>query len=348
MKLVRAPELQKFAADVFKACGAPNDQASIIAEHLVNANLLGFDSHGVVRIPMYLGWVRDGVLQPGGPITIKRESPSTAVLDCGWNFGQVGALRATELAIAKARTANVAVIATQRCGHAGRMGTYTEMAAEQGFVALSFCNSWKGGHFVPPWGGTQGRLATNPISYAAPCDGNTIVGDFSTAEAAEGVLRIYRNQGKRLPAGWILDAQGNPSQDPNDFYGPPRGAILPFGGEKGYRGFALGLLVEIMAGVLSGNNRIAQQDGNGFCLLVINVASFQEMTDFNSLISDTRNYIKSSPAQSGAEVLMPGEPDKRKRETRLQEGIPIDENTWSSILEAAQTVGVGWTPSKVV
>jgi len=345
MPLIPSEELLSFTTRVFAACGAPHEQAAIIADHLVTANLLGFDSHGVVRIPMYLGWVREGTLQPGAPMEIKHDRGTTAILDCGWNFGQVGGLRATELAIEKSQKHGIAVVATNRCGHSGRLGTYTQLVAERGHIGLAFCNSWKGGHFVPPWGGTKGRLATNPLSYAVPCDGqDPIIADFSTAETAEGVLRIYRNQGKPLPPGWILDADGKPSQDPMDFYGPPQGAILPFGGEKGYRGFALGLLVEVMAGVLTGNNRLAKQDGNGLCLIVINVSSFQSASDFGDLMTSTQEYIKSSPPRNGCEVLLPGEPDRRIQEKRRREGIPIDENSWHSILDAAAQVGVVETP----
>lgn len=342
MPLLSASQLQSFTTQTFSAAGCPASEAQIVAEHLVAANLLGFDSHGVIRIPLYLQWVREGVLKPGAPISTARESETTAIVDCGWNFGQIGALRAIGIAIEKASNSHIAAVATNRCGHSGRLGTYTEMAAERGFVALAFCNSWRGGHFVPPWGGSHGRMATNPMSYAVPCNGTTIVSDFSTAETAEGVIRIYKNQGKPLPGGWIVDADGNATVDPNAFYGPPRGAILPFGGDKGYRGFALGLLVEILAGVLAGGNRLADQDGNGLCFLVINPSAFQSANDFNALMRDTHDYIKSSPPRDGCEVLLPGEPDRRVREKRLCEGIPVDENTWTAILTAADTVGVSW------
>jgi uncharacterized oxidoreductase len=157
------------------------------------------------------------------------------------------------------------------------------------------------------------------------------VADFSVAETAEGVVRVYRNEGKTLPSGWILDADGNPSQDPNDFYGPPR---LPFGGEKGYRGFALGLLVEVMAGLLAGNNRLANQDGNGLCFVVMKVSAFHKSaTDFVNLVTETSDYVKS---RNECEVLLPGEPEQRIRAKRLREGIPVDNNTWNSILAAAE------------
>lgn len=215
--------LGDLTAQVFEGCGSPAEEARIIADHLVMASLMGYDSHGIIRIPLYVGWAQEGLARPGALITVVKETEAIAVADCGWNFGQVGAARATELAMEKARKAGIACVVTKCCCHAGRIGTYTEMAADHGFLAIAVCNAAKNGHFVPPWGGREGRLATNPISFAVPSDasGPIILSDFSTAETSEGFLQVYRNCGQPLPDGWIVDAQGRPSNDPNDFYGPP-------------------------------------------------------------------------------------------------------------------------------
>ena len=246
MPILNAEELMPFTQQVFEACGSPPPEAALVADHLVSSSLLGVDSHGVMRIPQYVRDVRGGTIQPGAPITVPKTDHATAVIDCGWNFGQVGATRAMEMAIDKARQYHAACVVTQRCGHAGRLGAYMEIAAREGFVALGVCNSPRHGHFVLPWGGRQARLATNPMSFAIPTkSGDPILADFSTAAAPEGKIRVFRDQRRRLPEGWIVDAQGKPSTNPADFYGPPMGAILPFGRETGYRGFALSLLVEV-------------------------------------------------------------------------------------------------------
>jgi len=330
---------------VFEASGAPPQEAAMVAGHLVTANLMGYDTHGIIRLPQYVEDVRKGVIRPGAPITIAKETETTALLDCGWNFGQVGALRAVECAIEKARRSYTATVVARHCNHVGRLGAYTSHAAEHGFLALGVCNSPRHGHFVVPWGGREARLATNPLSFAVPSkSGPVILADFSTAEAAEGSLRLYRNQHRPLPDGWIRDAQGRPSNNPDDFYGPPRGSINPFGGARGYRGFALSLLVEILGGLLGGSPITMHQPGNGFGLIVLNIEAFLPAADFDRMIDDLREYIKSSPPAPGFdEVCLPGEPDFRKHQQRSRDGIPIDETTWSQVVEAAAAAGVTWT-----
>src|SRR5262249_51697384 len=146
----------------------------------------------------------------------------------------------------------VACVTTRRCNHVSRLGAYVQQAAGRGLVALATCNAPVGGHFVVPWGGTQGRLGTNPFAYAAPTGGDPVVADFATSVAPEGKVRWYRNSGLPLPDGWVQDAEGHPSNDPRAFYGPPRGGLLPLGGPAGHKGFALSLLVEILGSALAG------------------------------------------------------------------------------------------------
>ncbi|MSO21816.1 MAG: Ldh family oxidoreductase [Acidobacteria bacterium] len=341
-----AKRVKRFCESVFVACGSPADEATLISEHLVSANLMGFDSHGIIRICQYLADVKKGRIVPGAPVTIASETDNTALLDCGWNFGQVGGFRALQRAIEKAQTHHISMVVTRRCGHAGRLGAYTQAAAEQGFIALGFCNSPPGdGHFVVPWGGREGRLSTNPISFAIPCGNEVpILSDFSTAQTPEGKLRLYLNQKKPLPPGWIVDAQGNPSTDPADFYGPPRGAILPFGGELGYRGFALGLLVEALGGLLAGTSAVKPLPGNGLGLIVIKVSAFLPQAEFAALTEELRTYVKSCPPSAGhQEVMLPGEPDFRVFDDRTINGIPVDEQTWEQICRCTEPIGVRWS-----
>jgi hydroxycarboxylate dehydrogenase B len=342
--LLKADPLRKVTAKVFQACGAPAEEAMVVADHLVTANLMGLDSHGVMRIPQYLDDVRRGVICPGSPIKLVKETETTAIVECGWNFGQVGGVAAMKVATSKAQQFQTAIVVARFCNHAGRLGAYTQMAAEKGFMAVAFCNSPRHGHFVLPWGGRKARLATNPISFAVPSNsGDPILADFSTAESSEGKIRLYRNQGNPLPNGWIVDAEGHASTDPSDFYGPPEGAILPFGGVKGYRGFALSLLVEILGGLLGGSRITVDQPGNGLAFLVINISAFQDPQGFVSLIHELQDYMKSSPPAEGFdEVILPGELDFKTKKIRLRDGIPIDEDTWQQISSSANLVGVAW------
>lgn len=337
----RDPLLQ-FSSQVFEAAGAPPNEAAAVAGHLVTASVLGYDTHGVMRIPQYLEDVRKGTIRPGAPVTVVQETGATAVVDAGWNFGQVGGLFAIDVAIAKAREFHTATVVATKSNHAGRLGAYTTRAAEQGFLAIGFCNSPIHGHFVTPWGGREGRLATNPISYAVPSgNGHPIVADFSTAEASEGAIRLHRNQGKQLPDGWIVDSHGQPSNEPADFYGPPLGAILPFGGPRGYRGFALSILVEVLGGLMGGSPVSKRQPGNGLGFIVVDVSAFVGPEEFAPMMRELSEYIKSAaPAPGFNEVFLPGELDQRRRQERLRDGIPIDDNTWQQIEAAAAAVGV--------
>ena len=168
-----------------------------------------------------------------------------------------------------------------------------------------------------------------------------MLADFATAETTEGALRLYRNLNKPLPAGWIVDAQGQPSTNAADFYGPPKGAILPFGGARGYRGFALSLLVEIMGGLLGGSPMVKDQAGNGLAFIVIDPAAFLAPEHFDAMMQELRGYVKSSPAAPGSsEVLLPGEPEARRIDERRKNGIPLDDTTWEQIRHAAATVGI--------
>jgi hydroxycarboxylate dehydrogenase B len=342
MATFNADRLMQISKAVFEACGAPASDAAIVAEHLVNSNLCGVDSHGVIRVPQYVQEIREGSIVVGAPLEIRQETETTAIVDGGWNFGMVVAHRAMEIAIEKARRYRTACVVTQRCGHAGRLGSYCEFAAEKGFFSFGVCNSPIHGHFVLPFGGREPRLATNPIAFGFPSSfGHPLIADFSTAATPEGKLRVYRDQGKPLPPDWILDHQGRPSTNANDFYGPPRGAILPFGGSAGYRSYALSLLVEILGGTLAGLRITKDQPGNGVSFIVVDVSAFMPREQFDDAMNELRDYMKSSaPAEGVREVMIPGEPEWRTRQERQKSGIELPDATWKEILRAAESLGV--------
>ncbi len=330
-------ELARIGTALFEAAGACTLEARTQADALVQSSLMGHDSHGVLRIPEYLKDIEVGTLKPGASIELSRTSPTTAIVDCGYNFGAVGGAQAMAAAVEIAREQRTACVVTRRCSHVGRLGAYVQTAADAGLIAIATCNSPIYGHFVLPWGGREGRLATNPIAYGVPTSGDPIVADFSTSVAPEGKIRFYRNEGKDVPEGWILDADGNATTDPRQFYGPPRGGILPLGGAAGHKGFALGLLVEILGSALAG---VAPNDrtvlGNGVCLLVTDPSAFCPLEQFRRWVDQTILYMKSSPPVPGVEeVLVPGELEFRTMRRRVSEGIPVDEPTWKAIQQHA-------------
>jgi uncharacterized oxidoreductase len=306
---------------------------------------VALDSHGIVRIPQYVGWTRQGPLKPGGRISIVKEQGAMAILDCGSNFGQVGGLRAMEVAITKAKEYKVACVVAIHCCHVGRLGYFTHMAAEAGMFALAFVNSPTGpkAHGVVPYGGLEGRITPNPLSYAAPGPERPIVADMALTTTSGGKVVVYRNRGRQLPEGWIIDAAGNPSTDPNDLFRKPQGWILPLGGNVGYKGFAFLLLSEMLAGTLAGN--VITDDlpigFNGVCFMVLDISAFLPVERFREAIGVMTAYMKSAPPAPGfEEVLMPGEIDFRIMAERQANGIPIDPVTWQSILDVAEELQV--------
>jgi hydroxycarboxylate dehydrogenase B len=304
--------------------------------------LMGHDSHGVIRIPEYLGFVADGSIKVGATHIVERTGPTTAVVDCAHGFGAAGAEKAIRVGIDIAAENGTACVTTRCCNHVGRLGAWVTLAADAGLIGLATCNSPVTGHYVLPWGGRDGRLATNPIAYAIPTGGLPVVADFSTSIVAEGKVRFYRNQGKPVPDGWIVDAEGKPTNDPSAFYGPPRGGILPLGATAGHKGFALSFLVDVLGSVLAG---FSTQDptlfGNGVCFIVVDPARFCPLEVFRQRASEMVAYIKSSrPAPGFKEVLVPGELEFRTMSQRQKDGIPIDPATIAAMVEHGARLGV--------
>lgn len=341
-QLYCAPSVLQLGVALFTAAGAHDTDAVIAAEALVISSLMGHDSHGALRIPEYLDAMAEGVIVPDARQTVERTGPATAIVDCGNGFGAVGARQAVEVAMEIARKQRTACVVPRRINHIGRVGAWVQLAADHGFIALATCSSPLHGHYVLPWGGREGRLATNPIAYAVPTGGDPIVADFSTSVAPEGKIRFCRNQGKPVPDGWIVDAEGRPTNDPNKFYGPPRGGMLTLGGLAGHKGFALSLLVQLLGSALAGVSVVDPTVmGNGVCLILIDPSAFCPLAEFRRLIDETIAYVKSSPPAPGfTEVLVPGELEFRTLRRREREGIPVDPATREAMARHGARLGI--------
>ncbi len=344
MKTFPADYLRQIGIQLFVAYGAPPEEAEILVENLVEASLMGLESHGVTRFIHYMDDIARGKIKPGAPIRIVTETPTTAIVDCGFNFGPVAGARMVDIVCEKARSANLACVVSQNCHHVSRLGSYVQKIAERDLVGIAWANSSKHGHFVVPFGGREGRLATNPIAYAVPTlKGHPIVLDMATSMISEGKIRVLMHAGRPIPDGCLLNAEGEPTNDPEEWYGPPKGTILPFGSPAlGYKGFGLSLFVEIMAGILAGNSTSTDLPYvNGLCLVAINPEAFCGLLRFKELVSEMSTYMVATPIASGfAEVVMPGELDFRTYERRKVEGIPLPEVTWSQIQAGAHRVGI--------
>jgi hydroxycarboxylate dehydrogenase B len=327
-----------------EAAGCPPDEALTIGDALSDANLAGHDSHGLIRVEQYVKMVRTGEIVPGAPTTVLQETPSMAVLDGGWNFGQVVGRRAVELAMRKAREGGTGTVSVRNANHLGRLGAYPMVAAEAGMLCLATVNNNKRGNLVAPFGGSDGRLATNPIAFACPGPERPILVDITTSVVAEGKVRILKNAGKRAPEGWLMDNQGRPTTDPNDLYTEPRGAILPFGGPVAHKGFALAIMVDILSGALSGSGCSQGSTGrlgNAMFFFVAEIERFGPRLDFDEQVKALVDHVRASPPAPGFnEIIIPGEPELRQAERRRREGMDVDDETWRQFTACAASLGV--------
>lgn len=347
MRLFSADYLRKFGTDFFAACGAPVAEAAQVADHLVESNLMGYDTHGIVRCVEYETCVGDGRIKPGASMSILKETPTTAIVDGGLNFGQVSANWIVDIACDKAKACGIASVVSQNCCHIGRLGSYVQNIAERGMFGLMACNGRQRLHMMAPWGGRDPRLGTNPIAFGAPTKGWPVVMDFSTCVIPEGKVRLALFQGKQLPEDCIQDGEGRPTTDPARFYTPDQcrivGTILPLGAPRfGHKGYGLAMMVEIMGAILSGEDASVDHNrSNGISLIVIDPDAFCGQSLFANLVDRFCQYQMSSrPAEGFTEVVVPGVYDFRTRERRLAEGIPIDDGVWSEIQRSAAKVGL--------
>lgn len=338
MPTVQPDELERISTELLIGAGVPEDEALIVARNLVSANLQGHDSHGVMRLPQYLAAIEKGSITPGAPIEVIAETPAIAMLDGNWGFGQVVGLRATEIAIEKARVSGLAAVAVRRSKHVGGLCDYVALIAEAGMIGLMFVNGHGGGSYMPPWGGADARLCTNPMAAGFPTGGAPIVLDISTTAVAEGKVRTYRIRGEQVPDNWLVDSDGRPTNDPNVLYEKPSGAILPLGGNVGYKGFGLGMMVDLLAGGLSGAGTSGEGSGGGnaFTIMAIDPGPFVGDDQFRGSADTLIEWVKSSrPAPGFYEILVPGEIERREAERR-RDGIPVDDETWEKIAEARE------------
>lgn len=337
--------LETIVARIFERSEAPSSHAERVANHLVESNILGHDSHGVLRVPQYCLAIENGELVPDARPKIERESESGAVLDGCLGFGQVAAAEAMSLALEKARRSGIAAITLRNCYHSGRLGAYSQMAAEAGFIGIVMVNAGGGGQSVTPFGGTARRLATNPFSIAAPSGGKfPIVLDIATSMAPEGKVRDYALRGARLPEGWIIDSKGRPSCDPQDFYGPPVGSLLPLGGPAGHKGFGIALMIDILAGALSGAGCCRDADlpaRDGLLLIALDIEQFTDRAVFHQHVSELVAHVKSCPVAPGfGGVYVPGELEYREAQQRRQSGITLEGKIWEELQAIGARLGI--------
>ncbi len=337
---VSSNELYNFCVSLFEKAGLPKEDAEIVSDHLVIANLRGVDSHGAfVRVPHYLTAIKQGLINPRPSIKVVKETSSVCLIDGDNGFGPMVAMKATELAIKKAKSNGVCVVGVKNTSHVGMLARYTLKVVEERLIGFAATNSPP---IVVPWGGAKPVFGTNPFTIGFPVDEKTsIIVDMATSTVAAGKIAVYASKGERIPPDWALDKNGKPTTDPRAFL--DGGMLLPFGG---YKGYSLCLSVEILAGILVGapfSFHIPKgwATQGGFIVEAINVEHFRPYDEYKRDLLELIQLIKSAPLAEGfKEILLPGELEQREHLKRLNEGIPVYEDVWENIRKVADEYGV--------
>lgn len=320
MKILKREKLERVCEKILSAAGVESDEAIVVAESLVESNLLGIDSHGVLRIPDYVRKIKKGTIKLGTKISVIKETETSALIDGAFGFGQVVARKATQIAVEKAKSSGIGVVGLIKSNHIGRLGEYTSNIAENGMIGLGFCNSVP---VVAPFGGSMRRLGTNPFSVAFSSNKYPFLLDYATSTVAEGKLRQKYFSKQEIPLGWIIDGNGNPSTNPADYY-DGKGAMLPFGE---YKGYALSMVVDTLGGILTAAHFSSHKEfveGNNVMLIAINISSFRPLDEFKAEVDQYFQVLKSTPpAQGFSEVMIPGEIEYKTKEKREKRESPL-------------------------
>ncbi len=254
-----AEGLRRLGDAILRAGGSNAGEANLVADHLVEANLKGHDSHGIGMIPTYVRHLRAGFVVPNTPAKVIKDDGPILMFDGNRGYGRAVAGEMMSAAIARCRQTGVTVATLANAHHIGRVGVYGELATAAGLVSLHFVNVADHRALVAPFRGSDARFSTNPVCIGLPPTERqpAVLLDMATSAVAMGKVRVAKNEGEPAPEGTLIDSKGQPTRDPNVMYDEPPGAMLPFGGHKGY---ALAVVAELLAGALSGGPTI--QPGN--------------------------------------------------------------------------------------
>jgi len=339
---VDANALRDFVCGVYRSTGASVDDAFVAADAMVQADLWGHQSHGVLRLGWYYARLLSNAMHAKTEITMPIDAGAVAVMDGGDSIGPVVAKHATLDAIRRAKAHGIGAVSVRNSNHFGTCMYFTKMAAEQDCIMLLTTN---GGPNMAPWGGLKKLIGTNPWSVSAPAGRYApMIMDVANSGVARGKIFLAQTRHESIPAGWAIDAQGRPTTDP---VAALEGFILPMAGHKGY---AIGAMVDVLSGVLSGSGFLDEVHGPydpvnrsraGHFMLVLNIEAFQPLTEFHARMEHYVETIKAVPlAQGTDEVFYPGEMEARAHERQLTEGILLPTDTLSNLDRVAGEAGV--------
>ncbi len=341
--IFQADFLTDLTRRIFSAVGSHDAEAEVVAQRLVNANLSGHDSHGVIRIPTYIKWIQEDKTKLNQTISIETDNGSMVVVDGRFGLGQSIGQQAMALGIERAREHGVAVIALKDSAHLGRIGDWPEMCADAEMVSVHFVNTSGMGNLVAPYGAIERRLSANPFAAGVPTnDDFPLILDMSACTIAEGKIRVALHADKQVQEGCIIDSEGKPTTDPRKFYGPPAGSILPIAGHKGY---ALSMIIEMMAGALTGgsctNPERANILTNGMLSIILDRSKLQTDDYFYTEVKRYCDYVRSAKLlDENNKILMPGEIEYNTRAQRSVDGIELSQTTIDMIQETCDALNV--------
>lgn len=341
-KFVKAEDLFDFCFKILKCVGVKEDYAKIVADNLILANLRGVDSHGVARLPTYVERVVRGYINPQAPIKIVREHGATALIDARNNFGQVAAMRATNLVAEKVGKFGVSCVGVKNANHFGMAAHYALKLTERKLIGIVLANSPPA---IAPWGGKKPMLGTNPVCIGFPVGkGDSIILDMAISTVARGKIRLAALKGEKLPEGWAFDENGKPTTDP---VAALRGTLTPIGGPKGY---GLALSLDVLCGLVTGSSYLQNvkalddfsgYSGTGFFIEAIDIESFITYEEYEEKILEYINEVKNCPKREGVnEIFLPGEIEKREMKCRLKNGIPLDQEVLTALKKLGEKFGV--------
>ena len=336
--------LRYFIAQAFEAVGMPPEDARTVAALMAQADLQGSDGHGVIRLGPYLRRIRSGGLNLHPEIRVVREKPAMALLDGDNGMGHLVVKRAAEMAIAKARNCGVAWAGVRHGNHAGPASLYARMALEHDMIGLYFAVG--NANHLPPWGGLEMLLSTNPIAAAIPAGSEPpVVLDMATTVAAYGKVKAKAAKGESMPEGWMVDREGRPLTDPRR---AAEGFLLPIGG---YKGYGLAMVVGLLAGTLNGaamgrevidfNQDFSTPTNTGQAIVAIDPAAFGELADFKAAVDKLLRDLRDSERMPGVDrIWYPGEQSHERVAAYRREGIPIAPAVMHTLDKIAQDLDV--------
>ncbi len=340
--LVAADVLVGACVQMLEQVGVPRGQAKMIAQAVVEGDLRGVESHGVLRLPAYVHRVQAGLMTAATELRVVQERGATVLLDAQGGFGQVAGIHAMNHAIDRAQKHGVGFAAVRNANHFGIAAYYTMMALPHRMIGLAATNAAPS---MAAWGGTAAVLGTNPICVAIPTGQDVdIVLDMASSIVARGKIRSAISKGDRIPLGWALDAEGRPTEEPEAAL---KGTLLPIGGPKGY---GLALVVDALAGVLTGSDYgvhlssvhdLSCPASVGFVMQAVDITAFADWSEYEKDMQSLIGEIRNSPRAPGVDrIFLPGEIEWLKWRDRRQTGIPVPVKVLEQLHELASELGV--------